>query len=67
MTAKVPAGKSKTRKIEQSDRPKIFFWVSYEVSHQKRTWAEKILWRDGVEILAQTVITIVQNAIVEED
>ena len=57
--------KSKTRKIEQSDHPRIFFWVSYEVSHQKKMCDTKKFRWDGAEILAQTVITIVQNAIVE--
>ena len=39
---KITAGESKRRKIQPSDRLRIFFWVSYDVSHEFKTRADKI-------------------------
>ena len=54
---KITTAKSKTRKIGPYDDPRIFFWVSYDVSHEKKTWHTTILWWDGVDILGQTAPT----------
>ena len=45
--------------------PGYFFNFSYEVSHEKLRYGTKIFRWEGAQIRAQTVITIVQNAIVE--
>ena len=57
-------GESKRREIQPSDRLRIFFWVSYDVSHEFKTRAPKILRGENFEIVSRTAITIVQNAIV---
>ena len=51
---KITTAKSKTRKIGPYDDPRIFFWVSYDVSHEKKTCADMFLRGDGVDILRQT-------------
>ena len=51
---KITAGKSKKRKIWSYDSLQIFFWVSYDVCHQKKTWRNTILLRDGADNLDQT-------------
>ena len=51
---KVTSGESKRRKI----------WVSYDVSHEFKTRAPKILRGENFERVSRTAITIVQNAIV---
>ena len=61
---KVTSGESKRRKIQLSDRLRIFFWVSYDVSHEVKTRAPKILRGENFERVSRTAITIVQNAIV---
>ena len=63
---KITAGESKRRKIQPSDRLRIFFWVSYEVSHQFKTRHAKILRGENFQIVSRTAITIVQNAIAGE-
>ena len=45
--------------------PGYFFNFRYEVSHEKKSGGVKNFRWEGAQILAQTVITIVQNAIVE--
>ena len=57
-------GESKRRKIQPSDRLRIFFWVSYDVSHEFKTRLLKILRGENFERVSRTAITIVQNAIV---
>ena len=57
---KITTAKSKTRKIGPYDDPRIFFWVSYDVSHEKKTWHTTILWWDGVDIPGQTAPTKVK-------
>ena len=61
---KITAGESKRRKIQPSDRLRIFFWVSYDVSHEFKTRLLKILRGENFERVSRTAITIVQNAIV---
>ena len=51
---KITTAKSKTRKIGPYDDPRIFFWISYELGHEKKTSGATILWGDGVDILGQT-------------
>ena len=62
---KVTSGESKRRKIQPSDRLRIFFWVSYDVSHEFKTRLLKNFRRENFERVSRTVITIVQNAIIE--
>ena len=57
-------GESKRRKIQPPDRLRLFFWVSYDVSHEFKTRGPKILRGENFGIVPRTVITIVQNAIV---
>ena len=45
--------------------PGYFLNFRYDVCHQKKSGATKILRWEGAQTVAQTVITIVQNAIVE--
>ena len=45
--------------------PGFFYNFRNDVSHEKKVSGTKILRWEGARILAQTVITIVQNAIVE--
>ena len=57
MTLKITTANSKRLQTWPYDDPRIFFWVSYDVSHEKLTWGNTILWAEGVRILAQTAPT----------
>ena len=57
-------GESKRRKIQPSDRLRIFFCVSYDVSHQFKTGDTKTPRGENFDIVSRTAITIVQNTIV---
>ena len=50
-------GESKRRKIQPSDRLRIFFWVSYDVSHEFKTWGEKIFRGENFERVSQPAPT----------
>ena len=50
-------GESKRRKIQPSDRLRIFFWVSYDVSHEFKTRHPKILRGENFERVSQPAPT----------
>ena len=54
---KITAGEPKRRKIQPSDRLRIFFWVSYDVSHEFKTRHPKILREENFERVSRTVTT----------
>ena len=57
MTLKIRSVDCKRLNTGQSDDPRIFFWVGYEVSHQEKTRGDTILRREVGAMLAQTAPT----------
>ena len=58
------SGRIQTAKDPAIGSTQDFFWVSYDVSHEFKTRAEKIFREENFERVSRTAITIVQNAIV---
>ena len=57
VTLKIRSVDYKRLNTGQSDDPRIFFWVGYEVSHQEKTRGDTILRREVGAMLAQTAPT----------